>query len=56
MFLLVMQGYLVGNGCIDDQFDGDVIVLFIYGMGFILVDMYKVNFIFIEYRFLSSNI
>lgn len=56
MFLLAMQGYLVGNGCTDDQFDGDAIVPFIYGMGLISVDMYKVNLIFIEYRLSSSNI
>ncbi|XP_024384018.1 serine carboxypeptidase 1 [Physcomitrium patens] len=35
------KGYLVGNGCTDDQFDGDAIVPFIYGMGLISVDMYK---------------
>jgi len=38
-----LQGYLVGNGCTDDQFDGDAIVPFVYGMGLISNDMYKVS-------------
>ena len=39
---------MVGNGCTDDQFDGDAIVPFIYGMGLISMDMYKVSLVLTE--------
>jgi serine carboxypeptidase-like clade 1 len=35
------QGYLVGNGCTDDKFDGDAIIPFMYGMGLISTDMFE---------------
>lgn len=35
------KGYMVGNGCTDDQFDGDALVPFVHGMGLISDDMYK---------------
>lgn len=34
---------MVGNGCTDDQFDGDALVPFVHGMGLISDDMYKVR-------------
>lgn len=34
---------MVGNGCTDDKFDGDAIIPFIYGMGLISINMYKVG-------------
>jgi serine carboxypeptidase-like clade 1 len=37
------QGYLVGNGCTDDKFDGDAIIPFMYGMGLISTDMFEVG-------------
>lgn len=45
----------MGNGCTDDQFDGDAIVPFIYGMGLISMDMYKVSLFFKEYNFIGSD-
>ena len=41
----------MGNGCTDDRFDGDAIVPFIYGMGLISMDMYKVSIVFEKYYF-----
>jgi len=37
------QGYLVGNGCTDEKFDGDAIVPFVYGMGLISTDLFEVG-------------
>lgn len=42
-FIWCLQGYMVGNGCTDDKFDGDAIIPFIYGMGLISINMYKVG-------------
>lgn len=42
-FTWCLQGYMVGNGCTDDKFDGDAIIPFIYGMGLISFNMYKVG-------------
>lgn len=39
--VLNFKGYMVGNGCTDDKFDGDAIIPFIYGMGLISINMYK---------------
>lgn len=39
-----MQGYIVGNGIVDDKYDGYVgRVPFAYGMGLISTDMYEVG-------------
>lgn len=38
-----LQGYMVGNGCTDEKFDGDAIIPFIYGMGLISINLYKVD-------------
>eukprot|EP00850_Spirogloea_muscicola_P003593 SM000014S00381 [mRNA] locus=s14:1000135:1004860:+ [translate_table: standard] len=35
------QGYMVGNGCTDEVFDGNAIVPFAYGMGLISIDLYE---------------
>ncbi len=43
--LLALQGYMVGNGVTDDQVDGDAIIPFVYGMGLISMDMYKVSLV-----------
>lgn len=46
---------MVGNGCTDDQFDGDAIVPFIYGMGLISNDMYKVSLVFAESKLSTGS-
>ena len=46
---------MVGNGVTDDQVDGDAIIPFIYGMGLISMDMYKVSLVSFEYNFLGSS-
>lgn len=38
-----MQGYLVGNGVCDSQFDGNALVPFAHGMGLISDIMFKVS-------------
>ncbi|XP_054779594.1 serine carboxypeptidase-like 20 [Prosopis cineraria] len=38
---LNFKGYLVGNGCADDQFDGNALVPFAHGMGLISDELYE---------------
>ncbi|KAH8956950.1 hypothetical protein BDL97_07G068100 [Sphagnum fallax] len=38
---LNFKGYLVGNGCTDEKFDGDAIIPFVYGMGLISTDLFE---------------
>lgn len=38
---LNFKGYMVGNGCTDDKFDGDALVPFAHGMGLISNDLFQ---------------
>ncbi|CAM6092547.1 unnamed protein product [Calypogeia fissa] len=38
---LNFKGYTVGNGCTDDEFDGNAFVPFVFGMGLIPFDLFK---------------
>ncbi|XP_054782218.1 serine carboxypeptidase-like 20 isoform X2 [Prosopis cineraria] len=38
---LNFKGYLVGNGCTDDEFDGNALVPFAHGMGLISDELYE---------------
>lgn len=38
----LIQGYMVGNGCTDEEFDGDALVPFAHGMGLISNDLFQV--------------
>lgn len=40
---LYLQGYLVGNGLTDRQFDGNALVPFAHGMGLISDDIFEVE-------------
>ena len=48
-----MQGYLVGNGVTDMEFDANALVPFTHGMGLISSEMFEV-LNFISYFELSS--
>lgn len=37
------QGYMVGNGVADPEFDGNALVPFAHGMGLISNDLFEVN-------------
>ncbi|XP_020258633.1 serine carboxypeptidase 1-like [Asparagus officinalis] len=38
---LKFKGYMIGNGCTDEQFDGDAFVPFAHGMGLISNDLFQ---------------
>ncbi|XP_020263925.1 serine carboxypeptidase 1-like isoform X3 [Asparagus officinalis] len=38
---LKFKGYMIGNGCTDEQFDGDALVPFAHGMGLISNDLFQ---------------
>lgn len=38
-----VQGYLVGNGVTDEEFDGNALVPFAYGMALISNELYQVG-------------
>jgi len=38
-----VQGYMVGNGVKDEQFDGNALIPFVHGMGLISDDLFKVK-------------
>jgi serine carboxypeptidase-like clade 1 len=38
-----IQGYLVGNGVADEEFDGNALVPFAHGMGLISDDLFEVG-------------
>lgn len=38
-----VQGYLVGNGVTDEEFDGNALVPFAHGMGLISNDLFEVH-------------
>ena len=37
-----LQGYMIGNGVTDEQFDGNAVVPFAHGMGLISDGLYEV--------------
>lgn len=45
---LWFQGYLVGNPCTDANYDGDAIVAYAHGFGFISDELYEVRDLWLQ--------
>lgn len=45
------QGYMVGNGVTDDEFDGNALVPFAHGMGLISDELFEVGSLSFLYSF-----
>lgn len=43
IWILILQGYLVGNGCTDDVYDGNALVPFAHGMALISDELFEVS-------------